>query len=152
VPQVREIHNVSAVETNDGVAVSLHLKLPGALPLGQAHDVASQVEEAIQQAAPEVSTVQTHLEPLSEAAPGREPSPRDMEQDGEVVGRIVREATGQPPRALRFLRTDDGLVAFLTLALDPESELAEAHSRASEIEEQIRQAVDVSDVTVHTEP
>ena len=104
----------------------------------QAHDVASKVEEAIQQAAPEVSTVQTHLEPLSEGAAGREPSPTDMERDSDIVGRIVREATGQPPRALRFLRTEDGLVAFLTLALDPNSELAEAHSRASEIEERIR--------------
>jgi cation diffusion facilitator family transporter len=152
VPQVREIHNVSAVKTKDGVAVSLHLKLPGSLPLGQAHDVASKVEEAIEHAAPEVSTVQTHLEPLSEGAAGREPSPTDMERDNDIVGRIVREATGQPPRALRFLRTEDGLVAFLTLALDPDSELAEAHSRASEIEERIRAAVDVSDVVVHTEP
>ena len=152
VPQVREIHNVSAVRTKDGVAVSLHLKLPGSLPLGQAHDVASKVEEAIEHAAPEVSTVQTHLEPLSEGAAGREPSPTDMERDNDIVGRIVREATGQPPRALRFLRTEDGLVAFLTLALDPDSELAEAHSRASEIEERIRAAVDVSDVVVHTEP
>ncbi len=152
VPQVREIHNVSAVETDDGVAVSLHLKLPGSLPLAQAHDVASQVEEAIQEAAPEVSTVQTHLEPLSEGAAGRAASPTDMERDSAAVERIVREATGQPPRELRFLRTEDGLVAFLTLALDPNSELAEAHSRASEIEEEIRQAVPVSDVIVHTEP
>ncbi len=75
-----------------------------------------------------------------------------MERDSAAVGRIVREATGQPPRELRFLGTEEGLVAFLTLALDPDSELAEAHSRASEIEEQIRQAVDVSDVIVHTEP
>jgi divalent metal cation (Fe/Co/Zn/Cd) transporter len=75
-----------------------------------------------------------------------------MERDSAAVERIVREATGQPPRALRFLRTEDGLVAFLTLALDPNSELAEAHSRASEIEEEIRLAVPVSDVIVHTEP
>ena len=152
VPQVREIHNVSTVETENGVAVSLHLKLPGALPLGQAHDVASAVEQAIEDAAPEVSAVQTHLEPLSERAPGREPSPDDMERDSDIVGRIVLEATGQPPRELRFLGTEEGLVVFLTLALDPDSELAEAHSRASEIEEQIRGAVDVSDVIVHTEP
>jgi cation diffusion facilitator family transporter len=152
VQQVREIHNVLAVQTDEGVAVSLHLKLPGSLPLAQAHDVASQVEEAIQKAAPEVSAVQTHLEPLSESAAGREPSATDIEADSEVVERIVEEETGQPPRQLRFLRTEEGLVAFLTLALDPESELAEAHSRASEIEERIREAVDVSDVVVHTEP
>ena len=152
IPQVREIHNISAVRTDDGVAVSLHLKLPGSLPLGQAHEVASEVEKAIEEAAPEVSAVQTHLEPLSEGASGRELSPTDLERDNGLVDRIVREATGQPPRKLRFLYTEDGLVAFLTLALDPEVELAEAHLRASEIEEEIRRAVDVSDVVVHTEP
>jgi cation diffusion facilitator family transporter len=152
IPQVREIHNVSSVETDAGVAVSLHLKLPGTLPLERAHEVASEVERAIQEAAPEVAAVQTHLEPLGEGAAGHELSAIDTARDSAVVERIVREATGLAPRDLRFLRTDEGLVAFLTLALDPRSDLAEAHSRASEIEERIRGAVDVSDVIVHTEP
>jgi cation diffusion facilitator family transporter len=152
IPQVREIHNVLAVQTPEGVTVSLHLKLPGSLSLAEAHEVASQVEEAIQRAAPEVVSVQTHLEPLSEQASGHEARGPELARDGEVVAQIVREETGRAPRALRFLRTDDGLVAFLTLVLDPDSELSEAHSRASEIEERIRQAVDVSDVIVHTEP
>jgi cation diffusion facilitator family transporter len=153
VPQVREIHNITTVETGDGTAVSLHLKLPGGLTLERAHAVASDVERAIVGAAPEVSSVQTHLEPLTETASGREPAPVDAARDAEVVNRIVREATGRPPRELRFLRTDEGLVAFLTLALDPDSELSEAHSRASEVEEEIRRALrDISDVIVHTEP
>ena len=67
--------------------------------------------------------------------------------------RIVREETGSPPRALRFLRTDEGLVAYLTLALDPRATLAEAHARASEIEERIRrERPGIADVIVHTEP
>jgi divalent metal cation (Fe/Co/Zn/Cd) transporter len=44
-------------------------------------------------------------------------------------------------------------VAFLTLGLDPDSTLAEAHARASEVEERLRRArPDVADVIVHTEP
>jgi cation diffusion facilitator family transporter len=153
VPQVREIHNVTAVETGDGTAVSLHIKLPGSLTLEEAHVVASDVERAIGAAAPEVSSVRTHLEPLAEAALGREPAALDAARDAEVVNRIVLEATGRAPRELRFLRTDEGLVAFLTLALDPQSELADAHARASEVEEEIRRALgEVSDVIVHTEP
>ncbi|MBA3717637.1 MAG: cation diffusion facilitator family transporter [Actinobacteria bacterium] len=152
VPQVREIHNVSAVGTPDGVTVSLHLKLPGSLSLEHAHEVASEVERAIEQAAPEVASVQTHLEPLDEEAEGHELRAADIARDTEIVERIVEQATGRASRSLLFLRTDAGLVVFLTLALDPRSELAEAHSRASEIEEKIREAVDVSDVIVHTEP
>ena len=71
----------------------------------------------------------------------------------EVVGKIVRERTGTAPRELRFLHTEDGLVAFLTLALDPASALSDAHAQASEVEEDIRRALpELADVSVHTEP
>jgi divalent metal cation (Fe/Co/Zn/Cd) transporter len=44
-------------------------------------------------------------------------------------------------------------VAFLTLALAPERALAEAHARASEVEERIRRDhPEIVDVIVHTEP
>ncbi len=94
--------------------------------------------------------MQTHLEPLAEAAVGR-PAHHDPER-AEVV-RVVREATGAPPRSLRFLRTDEGLVAYLTLAVEPDATLAEAHARASEVENAIRTACPrIADVIVHTEP
>jgi divalent metal cation (Fe/Co/Zn/Cd) transporter len=153
VPRVREVHNLRLVAVDGGVQVALHLKLPGQLPLEDAHDVASQVELAIGRAVPEVVSVQTHLEPLREPGAGRTPKESDIEGDAEVVGRIVRERTGSPPRELRFLQTEDGLVAFLTLALDPASALADAHARASEVEEDIRRALpELADVSVHTEP
>jgi divalent metal cation (Fe/Co/Zn/Cd) transporter len=75
------------------------------------------------------------------------------EQDAERIRRIVRDRTGEQPREVRFLQTDDGLVAFLTLALDSGSTLAEAHALASEVEEDIRRALPaLADVSVHTEP
>ncbi len=153
VARVREIHNVSIVEVDGHSALSLHLKLPGKLSLGEAHAVASEVERAIGEAMPEVETVHTHLEPLAEAGEGRSPSATDTAADAESVLRIVGEELGVPPRELRFLETDEGLVAFLTLGLDPASPLASAHARASEIEQRIRlERPAISDVIVHTEP
>jgi cation diffusion facilitator family transporter len=153
VPRVREVHNLRLVAVDRGVEVALHLKLPGELSLEDAHDVASQVERSIGAAVPEVVSVQTHLEPLREPGAGRTPEEADVERDTEVVGRIVRERTGTAPRELRFLQTEDGLVAFLTLALDPASALADAHAQASEVEEDIRRALPkLADVSVHTEP
>ena len=77
----------------------------------------------------------------------------DDQAERNVVLRIVRDITGEEPRELRFVRTDEGLLAYLTLGLDPSSQLAEAHARASEIEERIRRArPDIADVIVHTEP
>lgn len=152
VARVREIHNIAVLEVGERTEVSLHLKLPGGLSLAEAHDVASEVESEILAAVPEVSAVQTHLEPLAEPSAGRTPAPADSAA-AEAVRRIVRETTGAEPRELRLVRTADGLVAFLTLGMDATRELAEAHALASEIEERIRRArPEIADVVVHTEP
>jgi cation diffusion facilitator family transporter len=151
VPRVREIHNLSVLLVGGETEVSLHLKLPGDLPLEEAHEVATEVERAIVESVPEVDSVQTHLEPLAETGEGRSVVADDADRD--LVERIVREETGGPPRELRFLRTDNGLLAYLTLGLDPGTPLADAHTRASEIEERIRsERPEIADVIVHTEP
>lgn len=151
VPGVREVHNVTVLDVGGRTEVSLHLKLPGELSLEDAHAVATEVERAIAAAVPGVDAVQTHLEPLTETAAGRSMSDDSAERD--VVLEIVRELTGHDARELRFVRTDEGLLAYLTLGLDAASPLADAHARASEIEERIRHVrPDIADVIVHTEP
>ena len=151
VPRVREVHNVTAVALETGTELSLHLKLPADLSLAEAHAIAEEVENAIRDEVPEVSSVQTHLEPLAEVGEGT--AAHDVREENELVVRIVREETGRPPRELRFLYTDDGLVAFLTLAVGGATPLGEAHARASRIEERIRgERPDIGDVIVHTEP
>ena len=148
VPGVREVHNLVVLDVDGVTEVSLHLKLPGELTLESAHDLAEQVERAIAEVVPEVDAVQTHLEPLDREGVGSE-----LDEDpGEIV-RIVVQATGRPPRHVRFLDTDEGVVVHLTLALPGEGTLAEAHAQASLVEERIRGAVPgVADVLVHTEP
>jgi cation diffusion facilitator family transporter len=149
VPRVREVHNVRLVTVNGGIEVGLHLKLPGDLSLENAHAVASQVEDAISSALPEVVAVQTHLEPLRETAAGERTAPPDE----LAILTIVRELTGEPPRDVRLVRTDEGLLVFVTLHVAPDLTLAAAHALASEVEERIREKLpEIADVVVHTEP
>ena len=76
-----------------------------------------------------------------------------MTGDRTAVDRVVRAETGAPPDELRFLHTDEGLVAHLTLTLDSETALADAHAVASRIEETLRRELpEIADVIVHTEP
>jgi cation diffusion facilitator family transporter len=148
VPRVREVHNVSVLSVDGATVLSLHLKLPGNLSLEEAHGIAEDVERAIRGSVPEMSDVQIHLEPLAETAGAAEVS-----GDVATVRAVVREVAGVEPRDLRFLNTDDGLVAHLTLRLGAGRALADAHARASEIEERIRRLLpEVADVVVHTEP
>jgi cation diffusion facilitator family transporter len=147
VPRVREVHNVSVVSVDSGTELSLHLKLPGDFSLEEAHAIAEQVERAIEQAVPEVSSVQTHLEPLGQEAAGHE-----VAGDAATVRRIVRAELGVDPAELRFVDTAEGLVAYLTLRLGSDT-LAAAHADASRIEELIRrERPEIADVVVHTEP
>jgi divalent metal cation (Fe/Co/Zn/Cd) transporter len=148
VSDVRELHNVTLIDTPGGIEVSLHLKLPGELDLAAAHALAEEVEEQIRLAAPEVRDVQTHLEPLTEPTPGRLVG----HERTEIAG-IVHDVIGRSPRTMRTLDTGDGLVVLVTLGLPGETTLAAAHDEASEVEERIRAAFpDIADVVVHTEP
>jgi cation diffusion facilitator family transporter len=148
VPWAGEIHNLRVVEVDGRNELSLHLKLPGTFSLERAHEVAEQLEQAICTAVPEIDAVQSHLEPLSESAAGRE-----VAGDAAAVERIVLETTGFPPRSVRFLRTDAGVIAYLTLGLDGTSTLAVAHAHASEIESRLRsEAPEIAELIVHTEP
>ncbi|MFN8223234.1 MAG: cation diffusion facilitator family transporter [Gaiellales bacterium] len=149
VGHVREIHDLVLIDTGDhGVEASLHLKLPGAQSLDEAHTLAESVEAAIRAAVPEISAVQTHLEPLAESATGSR-----VAGDAAAIERAVRVAIGQEPRELRLLHTENGLVVLLTLALDGATTLAAAHDEASRASRAVRAALPgIADVVVHTEP
>ena len=150
VPRVREVHNITVVDLDGRPQISLHLKLPGELSLDEAHEVATAVEGAIAEVVPDAVDVQTHIEPLQQTSAGRAAA---SGAPGETVDRVVREATGGAPRDVRFIETGDGLVAHVDVALDADTPLAEAHARASAIEEQIRrERPELSDVVIHTEP
>lgn len=152
-PRVREIHNITLIEVGDRTEISLHLKLPASLSLAEAHEVASAVEREILKSIPQVDDVHTHLEPLAEPSPAHALSPHASPAAMDAVRRVVRDVTKAEPRSVRFFRTDVGLVAFLTLGMDANRPLADAHARASEIEERIRRAhPEISEVVVHTEP
>src|SRR5262249_19209515 len=153
VRRVREIHNLNVVSVDGRLEVSLHLKLPGELSLEDAHAIATEVERAIEDELPEVDSVQTHLEPLAEEAAASMPAAESVAAGRDTIRRAVEDAIGEPPRELRFLDTPDGLVAYLTIGMDPQSPLSRAHAVASKIEQRIREErPEIADVIVHTEP
>jgi cation diffusion facilitator family transporter len=153
VANVREVHNVTALHVGDRIELALHMKVPSDLSLRAAHDIASAVEAAIRATVPEVTRVQTHIEPLPEDVATPASPVRGLEQERAAIEVAVRELTGQEPRELRFRQTDQGLIAFLTLGLGANMTLVEAHARASEIEQRVHaEHPEIVDVVVHTEP
>jgi len=150
---VREIHNLHLLEVDGETELSLHLKLPPDLSLEQAHAVASQTEAAIAASVPEVATVHTHIEPLSAPAAGAALAQQERARQEAEVRLIARELTGAEPLDVRLRQTHAGLVLLVTLAIESDRTLAQAHSRASAVEARIRrQLPGIAEVVIHTEP
>jgi cation diffusion facilitator family transporter len=153
-PLVREAHDIMIYESGEHRSISLHLKMPADLALADAHDVAERVETELERK-PGVLAVQTHLEPLELPVAARLPDPGDARDDveRERIDRLVQERTGHAPEELRLLRTDLGLVVFVSVRVAATATLRDAHELASRIEDDIRRDSDyIADVVVHTEP
>jgi cation diffusion facilitator family transporter len=153
VDRVSEVHNVRIMNVDGSPEASLHLKLPASLTLSEAHDVTSEVERAIRMAAPELTDVHTHIEPLSPVREGVELA--NAADERACITAVVLELTGREPEALRLREGGEKgrIVALLTVAVDSSQPLREAHALATEIEEEvIRRAPTIADVIVHTEP
>ncbi len=153
VPGVYEIHNINVFHVGSQVEASLHLKLPSSLTLDQAHEICSRLEEQIEEAVPEIGEVETHMEPLSDSTTGDSVLDDEVEAERELVCGIVVDTIGSKPRKIKFLRSDSGLVAFLTLVLPPDKSISSAHDEAGKIKALIlsKESV-IVDVFVHTEP
>jgi divalent metal cation (Fe/Co/Zn/Cd) transporter len=141
-------------EHSDRVSISLHLKMAADVSIGEAHAVAERVEAALRRE-PGVDDVHTHLEPLEQPVAARPEDDRDEgdEAQRQRIGQLVIERTGHPPRELRLLHADAGLVVFVTVVVAAEMTLADAHELASRLEDDIREGQPhMQDVVVHTEP
>jgi cation diffusion facilitator family transporter len=152
-PEVQEAHDIAIYRQGGRCAVSMHLKLDATTPLAAAHEVAERIEAALRREA-EVDDVQTHLEPLEEPLAAR---PETDEAAAARIAALVEERTGKPPRRLRLLATDLGLVVFVDVVTSAEVTLEEAHDMARRLEQEIRRSrpdgsARIVDVVVHTEP
>ena len=151
-PLVREAHDITIFEHGDRLSVSLHLKLPAESSLEEAHEVAERVELAIG-ALPRISDVRTHLEPLERPIAADPTAETDVRRMMDVIEALVREETGNDAVDVRVLPTEMGSVVFMTILVEPTATLAQAHRRASELEESLRRRLPaIADVVVHTEP
>jgi cation diffusion facilitator family transporter len=152
-PAVHEAHDIAIYQREGRCGVSMHLKLDAATPLAAAHEVAERIEATLRRES-DVDDVQTHLEPLEE------PLIAQVDDDDTTaarIGALVEERTGKPPRRLRLLATDLGLVVFVDVIASPEATLEAAHDMARRLERDIRRdrpqgSARIVDVVVHTEP
>jgi divalent metal cation (Fe/Co/Zn/Cd) transporter len=123
------------------------------MALSDGHAVTEEVARAIRAVAPQVTSVQSHLEPL-DAEVGAQPlEPADESRLRESVSELVEQVGGAAIRDIRFVGSDRGPVGFVTLALPLSTTVDEAHRRASEIEQAAHERLpELRELVIHTEP
>lgn len=153
------VHHVSVHMIGERLAVSLDMEVDALLPLGDAHEIASRLENAIRAEFGGETEVDTHIEPMETGQPSGHNAPWEVV---EAIGKaIAQEAarlaeTGGPIRDIHSVRvreTRNGLVVNYHCRADGALDVAAVHMAVDKIERRVREArPDVCRLVSHAEP
>lgn len=154
---VSNVHEITVSKSGDGLLVSLHVEVSNDMSLSDAHKIADEVERRVLENVANVSNVMVHLEAVS-------PPLKPVETVGsgsklyQSVKDIVEEETarfkniGGVNRVLVF-QDHRGLKRIeLTVSMDGETSMIEAHETVSRLEDSIKKKLGDVEVVIHAEP
>jgi cation diffusion facilitator family transporter len=147
------IHHVMVQQVAGKIALSCDLEVDGAMPLGQAHSIASGLEAEARKELGLGIEIDTHIEPL-------EPRELPGEDAPEATRAAIAEAlTGAAPDGLqdihnvRVRQTPSGLVVNYHCRANPRTAVAEVHAAVDALEHKVRDAFPaITRIIGHAEP
>ncbi len=148
------VHNVTALEVNGRISVSLDLELDPDLKLEAAHRLATRLEHEIQRQLPEVGEVNVHIEPLLKNVE----SANDAQLAGSTMERELLEIARETPELLDVHSVEahqvgDSVLVSLHCTLEPDLPLARVHAITEDVEFRFRKAFpQILKVSIHAEP
>jgi cation diffusion facilitator family transporter len=149
------IHHVAVQAISGRLSVSLDLEVEGTMPLTVAHDVASQLEEAIrEELGPDVE-VETHIEPLpADVLAGRDAADARIL---EVRSALTVLAADIPNlfqvHDVRVRETADGEMVNFHCRVDPALSVGAVHDLVDTLERRLRrQFPTIQRIIGHAEP
>jgi cation diffusion facilitator family transporter len=147
VPGVMEAHNITVLAEPEGQAVTLHVRLPADLTMGQARAIVARLKDEIHNEVG-IARVYAHVEPsIPDPLPARDVG-ADEPALRERAERAVQAVAGECSDVVVY-RQDGRLLVVTSLAGDPDVSVRDAHALASRIEDSVRAELDgVDDVIV----
>lgn len=128
--------------TAEAAYVDIDLQVPPAMTADHASAIAGRVREQIQQTFPGVDEVEVHFEPAEPAEP-----------DYLLITRARADAHGLNAHELRVTEATSGLILDMHVEAPPTLSLAEAHTRVSALEDDLRARLPVlTRIDTHIEP
>jgi cation diffusion facilitator family transporter len=149
------VHHVTVHAIGAQLTVSLDLEVDGSLKLGVAHEIATDLEDAVRAELGPAVEVETHIEPLQpygqrglDASPERVTAVRDAL--AEIAARFA--AVGEV-HDVRVRRSDGAEIVNFHCYVDPDLTVAEAHERVDDVERALRERFpSIKRVIGHAEP
>jgi len=149
------VHHVTVQSIGGRLAVSLDLEVDGNLSLGDAHEIASELEQAARdELGPQVE-VETHIEPLepSEFAGQDAPAGRVAAVRAQLATLAAELGFVRDVHDVRVRETADGEIVNFHGYADPALTVSDVHERVDELERALRQRFpSIKRVIGHAEP
>ncbi len=153
--QGRAIHHVTVHQIENKLSVSLDLEVDGVLSLGEAHEIASELENAIRAELSGNVEVETHIEPMqTDGIKGADaPAALRDEITNVLQGLVKKDGIAKNVHSVRVRETPRGLVVNFHCYADPSLSVEAVHRAVDELEREFLTArTDVHRVIGHAEP
>ena len=148
------VHHVTIQEIEGRKSVALDLEVDRAMPLGDAHTLASELEDAIAEEIGDGVEVETHIEPAEPEALGQLAEP-DLARRIEASLAATAAAQGRvrDVHNVRVRETSGGVTVLFHCRVDPATPVETVHDAVDALERSVRRAFpEARRVVGHAEP
>jgi cation diffusion facilitator family transporter len=148
------VHHVTIQDIEGRKSVALDLEVDGSMALGDAHRVASQLEDAIAEEIGEGVEVESHIEPAEPEASGQT-ARADLARRIEASLEEAAAAQGRlrDIHDVRVRETPDGVTVLFHCRVDPATPVETVHDAVDSVERSVREAFpEARRVVGHAEP
>jgi cation diffusion facilitator family transporter len=147
-------HAICVYEENQGRWLELHLEVPEALTLDEAHRQASSFENDVRAGVPGLTRIVSHLEPVGDNTAILQAEPVDT---AEVLAAVDRFFHGDSSVAqlhnVKVQRAGGKIQISFHCRLEPQMSIGDAHDLTVALEAHVRaQVANVGRVVIHVEP
>jgi len=153
--QAVAVHHVTVHSIDGRLAVGVDLEVEGKLKLGEAHEIATALEEAVtRELGPEVE-VETHIEPMQvDDLAGHDAGPARVREVQAMLTQIATETGAvRDVHDVRVRRADDGEIVNFHCYADAELTVEAVHENVDTVERALRQRMPaIKRVIGHAEP
>ena len=148
------VHHVTIQDIEGRKTVALDLEVDGVMTIGEAHRVASELEDAIADEIGEGVEVETHIEPAEPEVRGQLAEPGLARRiEASLAATAAKQGRVRDIHDVRVRETSGGVFVLFHCHVDPATPVEAVHSAVDSLERSVRQAFpEARRVVGHAEP